>query len=731
MTPFFILSTPRSRGTLLMRMLDATPGVRCAGESSPLLERLRALDNLPGRLAMKYQGETWPMHRQQTEAARWSSSLASTLQAWVNPPPGSTHYGVRSSFLGREGWRDAVDWWSWILETWPDAKLILLGRDQGEVEVSMLSSPHLWRPHYGTCPGNCGGKVYNHLLSMQDFHELNSTNTVLLDAVELLDFDATSAALAQVGIPLARQAWETERASVSGTRKECSAIFNATVAKKAKRKEHPLFDPATTYKQALALTTPPVDPFEAWKLDPFGDAKDKALVAAFEPKKPRKFIEQRALHASAIVYPWLSTKAAWEELRFSLRSIEKHFIDRDCPIYILGDAPPPWLEPAGRVKFLPMDYSRSRTRGLHQAFATGLQIAERVLWMNDDIYLLKDAGWSDFETALTEGVLNAKVPKLLKSSNAWQRWLGECVLDLRQRGVETVHRFATHTPYLFERDKSLEILRGFHLPYKGGWVTRYHAWHKTAHEPCGRLKTNTLPAPHARFLNHNDKSLTPALRLAIAATFAEAAPWERTIPRVVHQTWKNRKIPRKVYPSAWTHSWKALHPKWEHRLWTDEDLLKLAETDYPEFAPLMRDARGVIKADVGRLLILHRHGGLYADLDYQALRPMDPLVTGTLHLCAYADGYTSNAIMAAVPGHGWLLEVARRALKRWKAKPTARPEWISGPDLLGAMTHGTSIDRWEPGDVCPHDWRTGTPRIKDPAAECPDAYAVTYWAHNW
>lgn len=528
MTPFFLISTPRSRGTLLMRMLDATVGVRCSGEASPLLDQLRRLDTLPSREAAKHAGETWPMHRQHVAAAGWSAAVAATLRAWTNPEPGSTHYGVRSSFLGREGWQDAVGAWSWLLETWPDARIVFLGRDQEEIERSMLWTGHLWRPAYGNCPGACGGKVHNHLQSMRDFHEINPDRSTLLDAADLLDFDKTAAALAAVGIPLDRDAWAAELAVVTGSRDQVRKLPKPAPAAQP-AKEHPFFDPATTYEDALRIeaAADPAAVLAAWEADPFGDLVDRKRVADYVPKPPRRFVERAAMHPEAIVYPWLSTAAAWEELLRSCRSVHRHFADSDCPIYILGDRKPDWLAEGGRVRFLPMDYSRGRSRGLHQAFATGLQIADRVLWMNDDIYLLQDQGWSDFAVALTEGVLNGRETAMLKSPNHWQRSVADAVLDLRSRGVGTVHRFTTHTPYLFEREKSLEILRKFHLPYKGGWVTRYHAWHRTPHRPCGTLKTNTLPAGDAaRFLNHNDATLTAGLKRQIAARFADPAPWE-------------------------------------------------------------------------------------------------------------------------------------------------------------------------------------------------------------
>jgi len=42
------------------------------------------------------------------------------------------------------------------------------------------------------------------------------------------------------------------------------------------------------------------------------------------------------------------------------------------------------------------------------------------------------------------------------------------------------------------------------------------------------------------------------------------------IPKIIHQTWKDRDIPEKW--RRWQQSWKIYHPDWEYRLWTHEDI---------------------------------------------------------------------------------------------------------------------------------------------------------------
>jgi hypothetical protein len=240
----------------------------------------------------------------------------------------------------------------------------------------------------------------------------------------------------------------------------------------------------------------------------------------FRPLPPKRFTETPARHPRAVVWPWLSVAARWRELEFSIRSVVKH-LDDVPPMIVLCDKALDWAA-SYPVEFIEIpEYAKSREAGLFRAFEIGMQVADEVLWMNDDIYLLKDLKWDDFRVALTEGDLTESGLTLLRSSNQWQQGLGASIETLKLRGIETVWRFATHTPYLFEREKSLEIFKEFHLPYKGGWVTLYHNWHRTPHRSCGRWKVNTLPTddPEARFLNHNAKTPSASIRSDLIRRF--------------------------------------------------------------------------------------------------------------------------------------------------------------------------------------------------------------------
>lgn len=710
----------------MQRMLD-TQGLQfCEGESGRMLEHLMAAEAARAGVPGGWRREG-VMEHGVMERSEWLEGHR------------VARYGMRSSFFGRDGWEGAVAKWSWLLRD-PGAVIVFVVRNADEqAQLSVEWTWPLWVPSFAKCIGRVWKRWKRMRQHMLDFHEMNPARTVVLRMEEFGDFRTVERKLRAVGLEASALRWKEAMDEQPGRRDVSDEIFAQVAADKRESEPQEL-------PEALGDEDPfSGEEFQEEDVDPFEGEEHGMLEAhrpvpeGYKPGRPRPFIESPARHARAIVYPWLATGAVWDELRYSLRSVEKFFADKECPIYILGDAPPPWLRPGGRVQWIAIQgYAASRREGMWQAQVTGVQLAEEVCWMNDDIYFLRETGWEDLRVALTEGRLEHRAGGLMESANIWQVGLGRAVADLQMGlGVEQVWRFATHTPFLFERDKSVEVLRHYKLAYKGSWVTLYHNHHKTPHRPVGRLKARRLPAgPEARYLNHPHKGPGSGSARELEAMFPEAAPWEMDVPRIIHQIWSNddSEIPRDVYPEEWTASWKALHPQWEYRLWSRADLQALAASDYPEFAELFAAAREVVKADVGRLLILHKHGGLYADLDYLALKPMDDLVRGgSLWVNTLEGGYTHNALMAGVAGHRMWLAAAREALKRWRAKPKAAPEWIGGPSLVQEMAAKFKARRWAGSQVCPLDWQNSEHEgeWRDLLARCGGAHAVTFWSHNW
>ena len=99
----------------------------------------------------------------------------------------------------------------------------------------------------------------------------------------------------------------------------------------------------------------------------------------------------------------------------------------------------------------------------------------------------------------------------------------------------------------------------------------------------------------------------------------------QVIPKLIHQTWKNTEIP--INLRKFQQSWQYHHPDWEYRLWTDEDNRQFLETNYPWFLEIYDGyTKNICRVDAARYFILMHHGGVFIDLDFECLRPLDSLL---------------------------------------------------------------------------------------------------------
>jgi hypothetical protein len=227
-----------------------------------------------------------------------------------------------------------------------------------------------------------------------------------------------------------------------------------------------------------------------------------------------------------------------------------------------------------------------------------------------------------------------------------------------------------------------------------------------------------------------------------------------TIPRIIHQTWKTDDV-----PPEWQRcvaSWRQLHPDWEYRLWTDAGSRAFVREQYSYFLPTY-DAYpyNIQRADAIRYLALHAFGGLYADLDYECLRPFDPLLEGRsfvigLEPDGHARGFgetrlLSNALLAAAPRHPFLETV----LDHLRGAP---PGAITHLDVLrstGPIMLNAVYRRYGPGDVTVlpaamlHPLANHRDTLERLAGDTPaarqareqiaaaGAYGIHYWNNGW
>lgn len=160
------------------------------------------------------------------------------------------------------------------------------------------------------------------------------------------------------------------------------------------------------------------------------------------------------------------------------------------------------------------------------------------------------------------------------------------------------------------------------------------------------------------------------------------------IPRIIHQTWKTASLPRQLAELRQT--WRKHHPDWELRLWTDAGNRRFIRAKHPWFLPFYdRYPQPIMRADAVRYLILQTYGGMYVDLDFECLRPLDPL----LEDCALALGREPPAnlddLIRGQPARAAERELLAKGLlcNAWMASTAEHPFWRHVVDHL-VRAHG-------------------------------------------
>lgn len=163
MNPVFVISSPRSKGTLLAGIMGV----------GPVLDAGLLLPDDDARVALAGGG--------------WSNRI------------------------GKDGWTSCVNACSRLLRLFPDATLLMLSRDPQETEVSIELTGPLWVPEFG----RCAFRAFKKGQEMQDWHrdfaKLNPDRCMLIDAADLTDALALVAKLGEQMLDLPR--WEAAVAS--------------------------------------------------------------------------------------------------------------------------------------------------------------------------------------------------------------------------------------------------------------------------------------------------------------------------------------------------------------------------------------------------------------------------------------------------------------------------------------------------------------------------------------
>jgi len=152
---------------------------------------------------------------------------------------------------------------------------------------------------------------------------------------------------------------------------------------------------------------------------------------------------------------------------------------------------------------------------------------------------------------------------------------------------------------------------------------------------------------HRRFFA--GESGCAAAAAAAAAAEGRDGQAQFAFPRLIHQTWKTKN--ESLQPS-WVRrsvaSWKAANPGFVHRVWDDGEMEAHVTAHHPEYLASYSKLRIVEKADFFRYMVLHDIGGVYADVDVDAICSVESWGRSAMHGQLVRHG-TGGALWETLP----------------------------------------------------------------------------------
>ena len=227
-------------------------------------------------------------------------------------------------------------------------------------------------------------------------------------------------------------------------------------------------------------------------------------------------------------------------------------------------------------------------------------------------------------------------------------------------------------------------------------------------------------------------------------------------------TWKHKHVPAAL--KACVNSCKINLNGAKIFFYDDQEALDFVETYYPEFLSVyLGYPSGILRADIWRVLVLYKFGGVYADIDVECLRPLDQLLEKVghddwelllttdhpVHERIHFGGRTMwmNDFMIAKPGARFLKEVIDNfsSMAGGDHQP-ADAVMVTGPGLFARLVNSAGGPAAAGVTPLPWEWIHPLPDMSNEFSESQeylqkirdrtwredhDPFVVHYWHHTW
>lgn len=173
---------------------------------------------------------------------------------------------------------------------------------------------------------------------------------------------------------------------------------------------------------------------------------------------------------------------------------------------------------------------------------------------------------------------------------------------------------------------------------------------------------------------------------------ARAQPIRRTqkafaIPRIIWQTNYTDRVTLPVYLNYLFN--RLMAPNFEYRFMITEARADFIKDAYPGeiFESYSRLQIGAAQADLWRLLVLHKHGGVYLDIDAHVVWPLGSIVRPEYEelYITTKRGEISNYFIASKPDNPHLMRMIELVLRNIKEHRVNNVYELTGPGIFNQV----------------------------------------------
>lgn len=229
-----------------------------------------------------------------------------------------------------------------------------------------------------------------------------------------------------------------------------------------------------------------------------------------------------------IVYPYINS--GWDELRYSLRSLEQH-LKEDFEVTVIGDYEPPWMTNVNFIR-TPRYTPAGKDTGSKLRLCT--LIFDDFVWMNDDIYLTQDTALDELKVIRAKELYSDKSHK---GATEWIRRANASYAAVKQEFPEkTLFNYVTHAPFYLESKKLVGVDKATPI-FNGTFDAIICYFNITGPERPRKLTGQfTFPVPFVppvgayKYMNHAENALTPQAKEYLQMRFYQPSKYEADKP---------------------------------------------------------------------------------------------------------------------------------------------------------------------------------------------------------